>query len=150
MKAGECWECGGTGEIQKHHPVPRSRGGSRTIFLCLECHAKAHHRKKNMSTSALVSAKMHMLKAQGRIFGNPGIMENCQPLGVAAIKESAKKFNAKILLLAADLRQAGYNTVDLLVDRLNGIGVKTRNGKAWTYHNLYRVLNAEGNEQESK
>lgn len=36
-----CFECDGPAAHQ-HHVVPRARGGTRTVPLCGECHAKAH------------------------------------------------------------------------------------------------------------
>lgn len=43
----KCWECElETDEIHHHHVIPRSRGGKKTVPLCLNCHGKAHHRKK--------------------------------------------------------------------------------------------------------
>ena len=50
----KCWECETeTDNIHHHHVVPRSRGGKKTVPLCLDCHGKAHHRKDSMTTSAL-------------------------------------------------------------------------------------------------
>jgi len=45
----ECFECGAHGDIHMHHPVPRSRGGTMVIPLCIACHRKAHHMNGNMS-----------------------------------------------------------------------------------------------------
>ena len=50
----KCWECETeTDDIHHHHVVPRSRGGKKTVPLCLDCHGKAHHRKDSMTTSVL-------------------------------------------------------------------------------------------------
>jgi len=51
-----CFECGATDGLQQHHVVPRSRGGTKTIPLCGECHGKAHHRDKNMASPELTKA----------------------------------------------------------------------------------------------
>tara|TARA_R110000803_G_scaffold94110_10_gene161632 strand:- start:1995 stop:2321 length:327 start_codon:yes stop_codon:yes gene_type:complete len=37
-----CFECGSTENIEKHHVVPRSKGGKKTIPLCARCHDKVH------------------------------------------------------------------------------------------------------------
>lgn len=42
-----CFECGNPKE-EMHHIIPKSKGGTKTIPLCVECHGKAHdvsHRK---------------------------------------------------------------------------------------------------------
>ena len=52
----KCFECEATKDLQEHHVVPRSRGGTKTITLCHSCHMKAHGRDgKGMNHSRLVS-----------------------------------------------------------------------------------------------
>jgi hypothetical protein len=36
-----CYECGAPKE-EMHHIIPRSKGGKKTIPLCIDCHGKAH------------------------------------------------------------------------------------------------------------
>lgn len=36
-----CFECG-AGAHEAHHVVPKSRGGTKTVWLCSPCHGKAH------------------------------------------------------------------------------------------------------------
>lgn len=67
----KCWECEiETNEIHDHHPVPQSRGGTKTIPLCVGCHAKAHHMDKNMTTSVLTKEALDRLRVakKGRYF----------------------------------------------------------------------------------
>ena len=79
-----CWECSiVTDDIHRHHPVPRSRGGKNTIPLCLECHAKAHHRKKNMSSSALAKEAIAKKVERGEAWGSP-------PFGFTTMKLGGK------------------------------------------------------------
>ena len=80
-----CWECSiVTDDIHRHHPVPRSRGGKNTIPLCLECHAKAHHRKKNMSSSALAKEAIAKKVESGERWGSP-------PFGFTIMKLGYKR-----------------------------------------------------------
>lgn len=37
-----CFECGSTESIELHHVVPKSKGGTQMIPLCLSCHSKVH------------------------------------------------------------------------------------------------------------
>ena len=67
----KCVECGAVENIQLHHPVPRSRGGTVVIPLCGACHAKAHHMNKNMQTSALIKEALAAKKARGERVGRP-------------------------------------------------------------------------------
>ena len=39
-----CFECGIDGEIHNHHVVPKSKGGTKTVPLCIICHGKIHGR----------------------------------------------------------------------------------------------------------
>lgn len=37
-----CFECGTIGPVDLHHVVPKSKGGTKMIPLCLSCHSKVH------------------------------------------------------------------------------------------------------------
>ena len=148
MRAKECWECGATTEeIHDHHVIPRSRGGIRTVPICGLCHAKAHHRNKNMSTSALIKAAYQTMKASNPNlrWGDPNMATNAQPIGVKVRKENASKFNKKIQHIVYDLKLAGYSDLKILVDKLNQLGIMTRRGNTFTVRNLSRVLTYEVN-----
>jgi hypothetical protein len=49
----ECFECGAPAAHQ-HHVIPRSRGGTKTVPLCLDCHDLVHDRTD--SAGALIRA----------------------------------------------------------------------------------------------
>jgi len=87
-----------------------------------------------------VSHAMQMLKLEGRVFGNPRILETAQPLGALAQKEKASEYRHHIQGIIFDLKNAGYNSTKKICCRLNEIGVKTRTGSDWTLPNLYRVM----------
>ena len=40
----KCVNCGGKG-THEHHVVPKVKGGTFTVLLCLECHGKVHDRE---------------------------------------------------------------------------------------------------------
>lgn len=63
-----CFECGSDVNIQYHHVVPDSLGGSQTIPLCSECHGKVHKRKF-VDISFLVKEGLRKKKEQGVILG---------------------------------------------------------------------------------
>jgi 5-methylcytosine-specific restriction endonuclease McrA len=63
-----CFECQSKLNIQYHHVVPDSLGGSKTIPLCNICHGKVHNRKF-VDISFLVKEGLRKKKEQGIILG---------------------------------------------------------------------------------
>jgi len=142
----ECWECGAeTEEIHDHHVIPRSRGGTKTVPICGACHAKAHHRNRNMTTSALVKECIARRRAADPSlkWGNPNIATTAQPLGVKVRKKNASDFNARIQAICEDLGKAGYCNRRQMAVQLNSLGLTTRRGRPFTKENLKRVLSYE-------
>ena len=114
-----CFECRATGETHDHHVVPRSRGGTRTVPLCLACHAKAHHRGKSMASGRLTSAAMQAKKERGECTGNPPYgyrseegMLRTNPAEVALVDAivAARNRGLSMRAIAAELSEAGYTT----------------------------------------
>ena len=87
-----------------------------------------------------VSAAMQMLKAQGRVFGNPRIRTTAIPAAAKANRQLAATFRTHILGVINDLQKAGYTTNKEICCRLNEIGVKTRTGGVWKRQNLHRIM----------
>ena len=71
MNKTNCFECGSEKDIQMHHPVPRSRGGTMVIPLCSDCHNLAHHRKRNMNINTLTKEALKAKKERGEYVGRP-------------------------------------------------------------------------------
>ena len=142
MNDSECWECGiETEYIHNHHVVPRSRGGTKTVPLCVSCHTKAHHRKKNMTTSRLVREawkRKRVKYGDDFTWGKPPTKE-IRAMGLKVRKDNALAFNQHISSVVSDLRSAGYKTKDI-PNRLTQMGIVSRRGKPFTYHGLLRVL----------
>ena len=70
MKINECFECGATEDLQQHHVVPRSRGGTKTVTLCTQCHGKAHGRDlKGLEHSRLTKEGIARAKTNGQKLG---------------------------------------------------------------------------------
>ena len=48
----KCFECGSTQNIHNHHVIPKSKGGTRTLPLCSNCHSILHNAPylKNIKT----------------------------------------------------------------------------------------------------
>ena len=166
LKRGKltCWECGKAEgdmgstaelEIQYHHPVPKTRGGKRTIPLCNECHAKAHHRKGNMSISRLTREALARKKAAGEKLGNPNwrkYLTQAQKANSNIADEFAKRIKPTLDELMAD----GIVTYEGLANALNARGIETRSRKnslwyATTVKNiLKRIENLKENNESNK
>mgnify|MGYP003435084115 FL=1 len=68
-----CFECGTTNDVQQHHVIPRSLGGTKTIPLCLHCHRLAHGitKKPKNSHSSLVRLGLDKRRQSGKTLGRP-------------------------------------------------------------------------------
>jgi len=128
----ECWECGATGmPLHNHHPVPRSRGGTRTIPLCEPCHSKAHHKKKNMCSSVLTKEGLKKAKARGVKLGNRTNLKTAQRNGVRSVIRNADEYAQRIWPIVLGLRQSGIVSNNAIAKRLNEMQVCTRRGGKW-------------------
>ncbi len=142
-----CFECGQPAECD-HHVVPQSRGGTKTVPLRGECHAKAHHRDKNMSTRKLTKDALAALKAKGVKLG--ASLPKCRTLtaaarargldrSAAARKDAAVSAFADLVPLMRCLRAEGLS-LHAIAERLNADGQSTRRGSAWSATQVKRVL----------
>ncbi len=142
-----CFECGQPAECD-HHVVPQSRGGTKTVPLCGACHAKAHHRDKNMSTGKLTKDALAALKAKGVKLG--ASLPQCRNLTEAGrakgLDRSAAARAAAAVSAFADLvpfmRQPRTEGLSLhaIAERLNADGQSTRRQKPWSATQVKRVL----------
>lgn len=109
------------------------------IFVMSTLLALAQAESEN--TSIRLKSTIRHLRATRDDFkwGNPNIRD-IQHLGAKAAHDRAQEFNQKIKGLALELNRAGYTSIQSIVDRLNEIGILTRNRKPWSYHNLRRVI----------
>jgi DNA invertase Pin-like site-specific DNA recombinase len=64
----QCFECGQPATY-KHHVVPESLGGKKTVLLCGHCHPKAHGKKGYWSTGELIKTQLQKRKEQGKWIG---------------------------------------------------------------------------------
>ena len=139
----QCFECGYKGpELHRHHVVPRSRSGTQTVPLCGVCHARAHHRDKNMTTSALVRESIHRRREENPDlkFGNHNLYTEQGTKAIAVRRANAREFNSHIKTVVEKLKNEGYGTLETQVSRLNELNFRSRRGETFNYHSLYRIL----------
>lgn len=65
---GICFECEVDGEVDMHHVVPKSLGGTKTIPLCFKCHGLVHE-KDFVKHRALLKLGVAKAKAEGKYKG---------------------------------------------------------------------------------
>jgi len=98
--------------------------------------------QESINTSVRLKATIKHLREQDptRSWGNPNFYLEQGDEALAVRQSNASTFNARIKKIVADLELAGYNNLDSQVSRLTELGIKTRRGKDFNYHSLYRVL----------
>jgi hypothetical protein len=132
----QCFECDKTENLHKHHVIPRSLGGERTLLLCPECHGKIH----------------------GLDFSNHG---NLIKLGIAKTEKKLGRpcfgeFDGEeeIIKMIRALRRKSKGGKRLSLARvaeiLNQDGVPSREGKPWRPEVVRRILMAESQRQKAK
>jgi hypothetical protein len=82
-----CFECGRPA-AEDHHVVPESLGGTKTVPLCADCHAKVHALDGVLRTAlpALQAAGIARAKAAGRYGGRKGGRGEVDPHQAGALK----------------------------------------------------------------
>lgn len=155
----ECFECGQPAEFD-HHVVPASRGGTKTVPLCAECHGKAHNLDCNMDHSVLTQQGLARAKSRGTKLGSArpdhwnGMtkdgtatraerrahgLEKAQKNSKEIVEEAMSQQYEPIVPWIRDMREAGQ-TLQEIVDNLNAKGCRTRYEKPWNVPTLRRVI----------
>jgi len=135
----KCFDCGGTDEIHQHHVVPRSLGGTKTIPLCLLCHAKVHSRK-SMSSAILIKKGLAKKIKEGYKLGRPRYgykFNQDRTKEIPAPKEY--EILQKVLCWVED-DSLMYGVYSRLTKYLNDIGVPRRVGGSPTQQSTYKTF----------
>ena len=128
-----CFECDSPGPLHQHHVIPRSRGGTRTVPLCEDCHGAVHG--KDLRISALTRDALAAKKDRGERLGRP-------PFGyrVEAGELVPYEPEQKAVRLVAELRGDGLS-IRQIVEALEARGVSTSTGRAFCARGVRRLLN---------
>ena len=140
----KCFECGTETDVEWHHVVPKSRGGTKTIPLCDPCHMNAHGKdERGMSASRLAKeAHVRYKEGSGRGWGQgskTAAWENSLKIRSA----NAAKFNKKIQIICTDLHYQGHYSIQSKAAKLNDMGIRTRRGCTFSRSSLRRILEYE-------
>ena len=133
----KCFECETTKDLQEHHVVPRSRGGTKTVTLCYQCHMKVHGRSgKGLNHKQLTKMALNKKKKQGYKLGS-------SPYGYIHSKDR------KSFIINEDEQKIIHRTYALMIEGnsyssiamiLNKEGYRTRRGKEWNKQSVYKPL----------
>ena len=98
--------------------------------------------QESINTSVRLKATIKHLKSSNPElkWGNGNLYAEQGDKALAVRQSNAQRFNTHIKKIVADLRCAGYNDFNTIVNRLNSMGITTRRGNTFNYHSLYRVL----------
>ena len=138
INTDECFECGEPmGEM--HHVIPRSRGGTKTLPLCVECHCKVHGLKNRPEHRRLVLEGLEKAKARGVKLGSPQNLTNKARLkSIESVKKKAldNENNKLATIKIVELKEQGYS-YEQITKVLNELDYKTSQGK--TFNNSTAV-----------
>ena len=130
MSGRSCFECGDSGRLHDHHVIPQSRGGTETVPLCGECHAKAHGHPNNegWDISNLTSEALKQKSKQGEYTG--GEVPFGKQLADDGVHLEDNPAEQRAIELIGELRNDGL-TLAATADELNRRGIPRRNGNEW-------------------
>jgi hypothetical protein len=133
-----CFECGSNDELHFHHVIPKSRGGTRTVPLCLDCHAKAHNKK--MASGKLISEGM---RRSGKILGN--WRRNQQQYGYRVegdkLVEDEREQEIINLIISLRKRKLKYREISEILENKN---ITNRSGNPFSQPALFRIWKKSG------
>jgi hypothetical protein len=133
----QCFECGTTEDLNEHHVIPRSRGGTKTIPLCYSCHCRAHGRdSKGLEHGRLIREgikRRHERNPSARSRWGAGHSEEAAARSVKLMHEGIQRkadnfaFNYGRLASTAYSEGLSYRAVAAM---LNDAGIQTPRGKS--------------------
>ena len=132
----KCFECETTEDLHEHHVVPKSKGGTKTITLCHQCHMKAHGRDgKGLHHSRLVQEGLNRAKERGVKLGNPNLKKVRKKAHKARKEqgdETAKQYIEKIEEAKKSIQSQGKKpSLQRIADWLNAQEITTPKGGKW-------------------
>ena len=136
----KCFECGEVA-TERHHVIPRSKGGTKTVPLCQKCHGLVHGMKR-LNISELTKAALNARKEKVGEW-RKGYKFSDQERGEAAAKVTAKAATNKNTMLAkgyAKRLQADGLTLEAIAARLNTEGHKAPHGGTFAKIQVKRLL----------
>ncbi len=136
----KCFECGEVA-TERHHVIPRSKGGTKTVPLCQKCHGLVHGMKR-LNISELTKAALDARKEKVGEW-RTGYNFSDEQRGEAAAKVTAKaatnENTMKAKGYAKSLAKEGL-TLESIAARLNSEGHKAPKGGTFSKIQVKRLL----------
>ena len=132
-----CFECGIKEYIERHHIVPKSKGGTKTIPLCYICHRKVHGEdpEKQLCNSTLTKEGIERARKRGAKLGNRTNLKEAQEMGRAKSQSNANEFSLSLSNLIMNDK-----THSEIARQLTNQNIKTRRGKHKWYPSAVRNI----------
>jgi hypothetical protein len=138
-----CFECGSTHNLIKHHVVPRSEGGKKTLFLCQKHHDIVHGIKpRNISISELAKKGIQKARERGVQLGNPN-PANALKKALEAKRERSRAFAVSLAPVVKEIQRAGMTSLRQIAFTLSARGHKTPNGKEFKAQSVKDLLKCQ-------
>ena len=134
MSDTRCFECDCVAE-HRHHVVPKSKGGTRTISLCAKCHAKVHG-KHLLKTSVLTRMAIGKKKQSGERVGEIPFGYQLAADGVMLV--ACEKEQATIRTIQS-LREQGLS-LRAIAAELESAGLAAKKAKRWNAVTISNIL----------
>lgn len=130
----ECFECSSTEDLQEHHVVPKSRGGTKTITLCSTCHRRAHgsDNKEGINFSSLTKTALQVAKKRGVKLGQQN--ENVKRSHI----QRGNRTKEAVLPMIQEAFDNDVFQIDDVCGYLNTKGFYSPRGNLWTKGTLYK------------
>ena len=134
-----CFECETTEDLQEHHVVPRSKGGTKTITLCYQCHMKVHGRDgKSANHKRLTKEGLKKAKERGVQLGNPRWEESGDARAKARV-QAADDYALSIAPIVEPLYKQ-LRSYGAVARTLNEQGIRGRRGGKFSPQSISNVI----------
>jgi len=135
-----CFECGSMLELESHHVVPRSLGGTKTVWLCATCHGKVHDVQRCVSVGTLARKALAVKRGRGERTGSVPYGYRLSADGVHLEADEAEQ-RVVAMVREARTKRLSYRKIGAL---LTNLGMVPRSGGAWQAMTLARIAKAAG------
>ena len=112
--------------------------GKEADAFMLHLYAALSEKERELISSRTKSA-LAVLKAQGKVLGNQTNLDEARLLSNATNRTEATNFAKNVLSTVLQFRDSG-DTLPIIADKLNTMGVKTRRGGKWHASTVSNIL----------